>query len=220
MATVQTSAPAVEPITLADVKAHLRIDTGDEDALLQSLILTSRLHIEVALGLALIQQTWSCFFDRWPALQDARGAPLQPAGVVFTVADPRARLDAASDAVMLPIHPIQSVDAIRVYAEDGTFAALPLDGFSIDRASNPARVVRQFSTATPTPGRRVNGIELSVTAGFGPNPSDVPASIRLALLMLVAHWYEHRDPGEIGSAAAKVPQLISALLSPYLPVRL
>ena len=86
MATVQTSAPAVEPIALADAKAFLRIDTPDEDALIQSLIMTSRLHIEVALGLALIQQTWSCFFDRWPPVLDLRSGPLQvgnPVGLVL-----------------------------------------------------------------------------------------------------------------------------------------
>ena len=220
MATVQTSAPAVEPILLADAKAFLRIDTPDEDTLIQSLIMTSRLHIEVALGLALIQQTWSCFFDRWPAVLDTRNAPLQPAGVVFTIPDPRTRLNASADAILLPLNPIKSVDAIRVYADDGTFVALPLAGFTVDLASTPPRIVRRFATAVPDPGRRLNGIEIAITAGFGPNPTDVPAPIRQALLLLIAHWYEHRDPGEIGSIEARVPAAVSALLSTYAPVRL
>ncbi len=50
--------------------------------------------------------------------------------------------------------------------------------------------------------------------------NDVPAPIRQALLMLVAHWYEHRDPLEIGSAAAQIPGGISELLMPYRGVRL
>ena len=220
MATVQTSAPAVEPITLADAKAFLRIDTPDEDALIQSLIMTSRLHIEVALGLALIQQTWSCFFDRWPPVLDTRSAPLQPSGVVFTIPDPRTRLNASADAILLPINPIKSVDAIRVYADDGTFVSLPLNGFTIDLASRPPRIVRRFSTALPDPGRRLNGIEISITAGFGPGQGDVPGPIRQALMLLVAHWYEHRDPGEIGTVEARVPAAVSALLSTYAPVRL
>ena len=220
MATVQTSAPAVEPISLADAKAFLRIDTPDEDNLIQSLIMTSRLHIEVALGLALIQQTWSCFFDRWPHILDTRTAPFQPASAAYTCPDPRTRLNLATDAIVLPISPIKSLDAIRVYADDGTFVTLPLAGFTVDLASKPPRIVRRVATAVPQPGRRLNGVEIAVTAGFGLSPADVPAPIRQALLLLVAHWYEHRDPGEIGSIEARVPAAVSALLSTYAPVRL
>jgi len=39
-------------------------------------------------------------------------------------------------------------------------------------------------------------------------------------LMLVAHWYEHRDPAEIGGAATRIPEAVSALLKPYSRVRL
>jgi uncharacterized phiE125 gp8 family phage protein len=50
MALRLTSAPAAEPLTVAEAKAHLRIDSANEDTLLASLILTSRLHLETALG--------------------------------------------------------------------------------------------------------------------------------------------------------------------------
>jgi len=220
MATVQTSAPAVEPITLADVKAHLRIDTSDEDLLLQSLIMTSRLHVEVALGLVLMTQTWSCFYDRWPQGQFAPGVSLQPAGAGFTLADPRGDTLAAAVAITLPLSPVKSLDAIRVYADDGTFVSVPSAGFNVDLVSRRPRVVRRFGTQLPEPGRRLNGIEIAITAGFGATPADVPAPIRQALLLLVAHWYEHRDPGEIGKPEARVPDVVSSLLAPYLPVRL
>lgn len=54
MPLVMTSPPAAEPVTVADAKAHMRIDTDAEDVLIGSLLLTSRLHIETALSLALI----------------------------------------------------------------------------------------------------------------------------------------------------------------------
>lgn len=66
MSLVLTSGPALEPVTLAEAKAHLRVDHNHEDSLIQSLIITSRLHIEAALGLALITQSWAYFLDRWP----------------------------------------------------------------------------------------------------------------------------------------------------------
>ncbi|MGG2476239.1 head-tail connector protein, partial [Rhizobium sp. BR5] len=58
--------PQVEPLTLAEVKAHLRLDTAEEDALLAALIRTAREHLERTTGLCLIRQTWRLYLDRWP----------------------------------------------------------------------------------------------------------------------------------------------------------
>jgi Phage gp6-like head-tail connector protein len=220
MATVITTAPAVEPISLAEVKTHLRIDTADEEGLLQALILTSRLHIEVALNLALITQNWSCYFDQWPATLTGRGVPHAPASAAFTSLDPHTALAASASALRLPHGPVKSVDAVRVYADDGTFVLIPVTGFALALFSRPARIARRIATSLPTPGRALNGIEFAITAGFGATPADVPSPIRQALLLLVAHWYEHRDPGEIGTAATQVPATVSALLAPWTPVRL
>jgi uncharacterized phiE125 gp8 family phage protein len=63
MANILLSGPSVEPITLADAKSHLRVDTSAEDTLIQSLIMASRLHIEAALDLALITQSWRFRLD-------------------------------------------------------------------------------------------------------------------------------------------------------------
>lgn len=66
MGLMQLSGPGAEPLSLDEVKAYLRIDGAVEDALLQSLLLTSRLHIEAALGLALMTQSWKFVIDAWP----------------------------------------------------------------------------------------------------------------------------------------------------------
>jgi uncharacterized phiE125 gp8 family phage protein len=43
----------------------------------------------------------------------------------------------------------------------------------------------------------------------------VPAPIRQAVLLLVAHWHEHREPVQIGAPGALVPAMVSDLLQPY-----
>ena len=90
MALVLTSGPAIEPVTLAEAKAHLRVDGSAEDTLIASLIITSRLHIEAALGLALITQSWSYFLDAWPP----------------------------GNQLALPLRPVQSIAAVKLYAAD------------------------------------------------------------------------------------------------------
>lgn len=104
--------PGAEPISLADLKAHLRIDGDDEDALLASLVRTARAHLERTAGLALISQGWRLYLDAWPeigAIEIARG-------------------------------PVISVDAIRVFDELGEESAISLAGHVLDGIQRPARL--------------------------------------------------------------------------------
>ncbi len=58
--------PSAEALTLAEVKAHLRLEGDDEDALLTALISTARQHLESEIGLCLITQTLRLYLDAWP----------------------------------------------------------------------------------------------------------------------------------------------------------
>lgn len=192
MALVLTSAPSIEPVTLADIKAHLRIEGTSEDVVLSSLALTSRLHIETALGLALTAQRWMLTLDAWPA-----------SGVLY-----------------LPIRPLLSVDAVRVLPASGAAAVLHPSTYVVDTTGWRGRIVRAFGADWPCPSKAANGIEIDMTAGFGAAAGDVPAPIRQALLLLVAHWYERRDPIDIGAKETSVPAAVSNLLAPFVEKRL
>jgi uncharacterized phiE125 gp8 family phage protein len=192
MPLILTAGPAVEPVTLAEAKAHLRADGTAEDALIASLIVTARLNVEAASALALITQSWSYFLDAWP-----RGR-----------------------ALTLPLRPVQSVAAVRLYDESGASTTLDPVTYLLDGAGSPPRLVRQGALHWPKPGRNANGVEVAFTAGYGSAAADVPAPIRQAVLMLVAHWYEHRSPVEIGPFADPIPDTVGTLLAPYRPIRL
>jgi uncharacterized phiE125 gp8 family phage protein len=191
MALVLVTPAAAEPISVAEAKAHLRLDGTADDVLIASLILTSRLHIEAALGLALITQGWKLVLDRWPKIA----------------------------SIALPIRPVQDVTAVRVLAADGTPEVVSPAGYFVDGENLPPRLVRQ-AISYPEPGRAAAGIEIAFTAGYGDVPESVPEPIRHALLLLVAHWYEHRDPIEIGAPETAIPRAVSELLMPYRVPRL
>lgn len=191
MALVLTSGPASEPVTVQEAKAHLRIDGTAEDVLIASLILTSRLHIEAALDLALINQGWTLRLDQWPG----------------------------STMVEIPMSPLQAIAAVRVKTASGVAAAVPATSYLIDIASKPPRLVWN-NAVPPQPGLAAGGIEIDFTAGFGTAPSSVPAPLKHAVLLLVAHWYEHRDAVEIGAASARIPEVVSDLIQPFRKIRL
>ena len=110
MPLILSSGPAVEPIALAEAKAHLRIDGTPEDTLIGSLIVTSRLHVEAAMGLALITQGWPYFIDDWPVGRE----------------------------LLLPLRPVQSITALRLYAADESVEIVPADTYLLDGAAIPA----------------------------------------------------------------------------------
>jgi uncharacterized phiE125 gp8 family phage protein len=187
MANILLTGPSVEPITLTDAKLHLRVDTSAEDTLIQSLIMASRLHIEAALDLALITQSWRLRLDSWPR----------------------------SGTLVLPLRPVEELTAVRIHVDDDTIETLDVDDFILDGTPNPARVVWRGTGTAPVSPIAANGIEIDLVAGYGDAPSDVPQPIRQALLLLVAHWYENREPVEIGATATVIPGSVSSLLSLY-----
>lgn len=62
----RTSGPASEPVTLAEFKAHARIEHTAEDAILGSLLSAARVYIETQSGRAIGAQVWTATLDAWP----------------------------------------------------------------------------------------------------------------------------------------------------------
>ena len=196
MALAPLIGPQIEPISVTDLKAHLRIDNAAEDAVLNSLITTARLQIEAALALALITQSWTLTFDRWPR---------------------RA-------SVELPISPVQQITSVTVAQSGGPVTMLP-SAYILDGQSIGARLIARDHW--PQPSDVARGIEIQLVAGFGATPTDVPAAIRQALLVLAAHWYTRRDAdGDCtvtkgaASNSGPLPQPVNDLLAPYRRPRL
>jgi uncharacterized phiE125 gp8 family phage protein len=186
MALKLTAAPEAEPVSLSHAKAHLRLETDDEDQLLEQLIVTARLLVERELGIALLTQSWSLLLDAWPA----------------------------SGIATLPICPLQGVDLVTVYREGGETAVEP-DALEVDTTSQPGRVLLKAGGLGLKPGVRLNGIEIGFTAEFGDEPADVPEPLRHALVLLIAHWFERREPVILGVGVQEVPGMAARLLAPY-----
>jgi uncharacterized phiE125 gp8 family phage protein len=167
------SPPALEPVTLADAKAHLKVDTTDDDALIARLITSARARAEWHTGRALITQSWILWRDTWPC----------------------------NGIVEIPLPPLQSVAAVTVYALDDSATVLDAATYQVDAASQPARLTLKATISPPINLRAINSVALQFTAGYGDNATDVPPGLCAALLELIAFLYEHRGeaPAELPS---------------------
>src|SRR5688572_29997630 len=59
----RVSAPASEPLTLAEAKLYLRVDHTNEDALIGDMIVAARMTAESWLKRSLISQAWKLSYD-------------------------------------------------------------------------------------------------------------------------------------------------------------
>ncbi len=107
MPAILLTAPASEPLSLADAKAFLRVEHDDDDAVIAALIAAARNHVEALTRLGLMTQTWRIVRDDWP--RDGRIRPR--------------------------LGPLQSVAAARIYNEVGVVSTIDVARFVTDTAS-------------------------------------------------------------------------------------
>lgn len=98
----RTVAPATEPVTLTEAKAHLGVTISDDDTRITALIVAARETAENYTQRSFITQTWVAKLDAFPN----------------------------GDIIELPKGPIQSITSVQYVDEDGdtqTFTEYTLD---------------------------------------------------------------------------------------------
>ena len=108
--------------------------------------------------------------------------------------------------------PLRSVTAARVYDETMRRTRSIPAASSSTRAS-PALSFRALVDAGA--GRDAAGIEIDVSVGYGDAASAIPAALRQAIRLLVAHWYENRGLIAFGQTIAVMPAATAALIAPF-----
>jgi len=186
------SAPGAEPITLDELKTHLRITGTDEDTYLTDLIAEARQEIEDMTGVAFITQTWQLTLDRWPAAREDWWDGVREAHVDVLYGGTRQNYA----SVRLPRYPLQSIDGINVYDEDGNATAVTVaDVFDVDTQSLRGRLTIKRGAVWPIALQANNAIEITYVSGYGDAATAVPAPLKRAVRQMAAYMYEHRGDG-------------------------
>jgi uncharacterized phiE125 gp8 family phage protein len=187
----RVSGPAVEPLSLDEAKLHLRLEGGEEDALVAALIKATREMAERHTGRALITQGLRLWLDRWPC---------------------------GRRSIDLPRPPLASVASVTVYDADDSPSPVEPAAWLADRIATPGRLVLRAGVTAPVSGRVANGIAIDYEAGYGPAGTDVPEPIRRGMALLLGHLFESREAGGLGQRP--LPLGVEALWAPYRLVRL
>jgi uncharacterized phiE125 gp8 family phage protein len=182
--------PTAEPVTTADLKNHALIDGSDQDATIPLYISAARRKVESMTNRALMTQTWDLWFAAFPR----------------------------EDRIRLPHSPVQSLTYFRYF--DTADNQLTVDSTTYDfrGESEPAEIVLRYARIWPTTVLRPSsGVQVRAVCGYA-SADLVPEPLRLAILMLTAHFYENKLPVEKGMGGlttVEIPFTVKGLVADY-----
>lgn len=185
------TAPTSEPVTVADMREHLRVGEEVTTGYLQDLIAEARQHIEDMTNLAMITQSWKVVLDRWPSSSESWWDGVRDGAI--------SSLQGTMDTIELPRYPLSSITSVTVYDEDGNSTAVTVAStFDVDTVSKKGRMTLQRGASWPVALRANNAIEIEFVAGYGAATA-VPAPLKRAIKQMAAYLYRNRgdcDPGD------------------------
>lgn len=191
----ELEAAPVAPVAAADLAAHLRLNTGlkpldvDETAALDGILRAAGAAVESYTGRALIRRRFKWTVERWR--------------------EPRREV--------LPVAPVAQINAVTLVAADGTWSSVPGSAWRLVKdqfAPALAPVAGGWLPQIPTGGVA----EIEILAGHGETPVELPHELRQAVLLLAAHYHEHRHV--VSAETAEAPYGVQALLARWRKVRL
>ena len=163
-----TSGPAIEPVTVDEVKDFSGIEYTEHDSLLEGFIAATRVAAEEYTGRAFIEQTIQMKMDYWPDV-----------------------------IICLPCPPLISVTKIATLDEDDVETEYDSSNYYVITQGSPGKVIlRQSVTPPQNTVRDYGGFLIEFKAGYGDEAEDVPASIRNGIKLWTAIAYATRviDP--------------------------
>lgn len=165
MGLVLVTAPAAEPVTTAQAKAHCRVTHSDDDTRFDALIVSAREWAQGFAGRAFISQTWD-----WTA-------------------------DAFPDVIELPLAPLVSVTSITYVDSAGVSQTLSSGAYQIDTKSVVPRIAPAYGYSWPGTRDQYNAVTVRFVAGYGAAVTAHPdcATARDAMLLHIEAHYD-RDP--------------------------
>jgi uncharacterized phiE125 gp8 family phage protein len=172
MALIVETAATSYPVTLDEMKAHLRVEIGEDDAEITAIIKAATNHVQRLTNRQLISQTYDLLLAEFPG----------------------------GDVVRLPRPPLQTLannwttTGVQYQNSSNVATTLTDTYWTADTDTEPGRWFRAKDQSWPSLYGAPNVLEVRIrfVAGYGA-ASAVPEDLRYGVLMAGADVYEHRE---------------------------
>jgi len=200
-----TTPPANLPVSVDEVKQHLRLTASSEDAYLESLIDIATDLLQEFCHRKFIEQTITGWLDAENLMSTWWEGSIVAA--INAIASLR--------TIELPWTPAISVTSVSMYTLDDVELAVDPNTYRVDTVdlAMPTRITLKESAVWPGGSyRNQNSMQVIWQSGYGPDETDIPPGLRQAIKMMVAYLYNNRGDcsGDcVGACGAK------SLAQPY-----
>jgi len=185
---------ATEPVTVEELKSHLRVETTHDDTYLGLCITAARQTAKNLLRRSLVNTEWVLTID---SFQDKIELPMAA-----------------------PLSTIATDVAIRYTNSSGAEATVNSSCYYVDRRAEPAFIREATDSEWPDNiGDAEGAVSITYRAGYSsvtPPATVAPVAIQHWIKQRAAQMYEFREPIITGTIQSELPRdYIDGLLDPY-----
>lgn len=198
------TAPACLPLPLDVVRAHLKVNFGDDDALISTLIEVATAIIDGRdgyLGRALVEQTWE----------------LRQHGFC----DDRLRRR-WTNRIPLPLSPWRSTLSVKYTDTSGVEQTLATSVYeTVDGGGGESHIRLQWGQSWPAHRVQEGAVRIQFTAGYAAHAGNgaldgvIPPPILQGLLLTIGTFYMQRETLVLGQTVVEIPDSAKALFGQY-----
>jgi len=189
---IEENEVSADALPVEDFKAHLRLGRGFSGDSVQDAVLDSFLRAALS------------------AIEGRTGKALISRDFVWTSAVWGAR------GQVFPVAPVTVIAEVAMLDGDGGENVIAPTRYRLDHDTSRS-VLRPRGVGLPSVTAD-GAIRVRFSAGYGPAWSDLPADLAQAVMLLAAHYYEHREATGLGAGC--MPFGVTSLLNRYRPMRL
>lgn len=165
--TVQTVAPASEPLTLTEAKEQCRVDGSDSDNVLNAYIKAARAFVEDYTGKRLVSQTVEM------------------------------RCSSFNDLSRLPTAPVTSISSVTYIDTAGDTQTLSTDVYEAVLIGDEPLIRLKVEQSWPSVRDARDAIKVTAVVGFADPDDDELEDIKNAMRLMIGAWYDDRSVGDV-----------------------
>lgn len=173
------TAATTYPVTLAELKEHLRLPSAytDEDNRLNFFIQAATAVAERMTNRQMMTATWYLYMNDFPRHRKA---------------------------IILAKSPVQSVTSVKYKDTAGTLQTLPTSLYVVNTSEEPCTIKPLYDEIWPDTNHDPSNVIVEFVAGYDAAAS-VPANIRAGIFLLCADFWAYRETILVGHIVQNIP---------------